>query len=328
MKLNYTFLAIVFITAAVFSYCVTADSKEDVAGTKVNQVLSKTDGSDKDGVNETIDPGKNGKASNLGKIDSTMGGAAQKDEVKVTERSDSESKKDSKKESLPLAREKCDFSSNRCTDDDKTLVACLRVPGNESPALSLLIQNMGKGSLSIAISAPDLVELEKKQIEIQENKDMEVKVSIKGVESGHLIILSAGHGNCTLNFRDQFMGMKKAGDPHDSSSSNSIFKLTLSKGFLFMAALLFLVISIFMSTKFGRKYFFSSKDPKYQKLDMELPISHGSKHETDENKGWEENWGDDWDDEETPITPSFPVTPSLSSQGMASRKFSKDGWKD
>ncbi|KAL3635686.1 hypothetical protein CASFOL_020233 [Castilleja foliolosa] len=303
MKLNYTFLVIVFIAAAVFSYCVTAESKEDVAGTIKNQVLSKTDDSSKDGVTDSADPvKKNGKATNLGKSDSTLDSAAQKGEVKVKEGSETESKKEG---SLPLAREKCDSSSNRCTDDDKTLVACLRVPGNESPALSLLIQNMGKDSLSIAISAPDLVQLEKKQIELQENKDTEVKVSIKGVESGYLIILSAGHGNCTLNFRDQFMGMKKASDPHDSLSFNNTLKLTVSK-----------------------KYIFSRKDPKYQKLEMELPISHGSKHELDENKSWDGNWGDDWDDEETPITPSFPVTPSLSSQGMASRKFSKDGWKD
>ncbi|GFP86720.1 hypothetical protein PHJA_000815800 [Phtheirospermum japonicum] len=328
MKLSYTFLAIVLIAAAVFSYCVTADSKEDVAGTKKNDVLSKTDDSNKDGVNQTVEPVKNGKANNLGKSDSKMDGAARKGEVKENEGSDTESKKESKKGSLPPAREKCDSSSNRCTDDDKTLVACLRVPGNESPALSLLIQNMGKASLNIAISAPDLVELEKKQIELQENKDTEVKVSIKGVESGHLIILSAGHGKCTLNFRDQFVGMKKSGDPHDSSSFSNIFKLTLSKGFLFTCALIFLVISVFVSTKFGRKYFFSRKDPKYQKLDMELPISHDSKHESDENKGWDDNWGDDWDDEETPTTPSFPVTPSLSSKGMASRKFSKEGWKD
>ncbi|KAK6158378.1 hypothetical protein DH2020_005692 [Rehmannia glutinosa] len=339
MKLNYTLLVIVLIASVIFSCPVTANSEEGVADTK-NLVLSKTNGSD-DRVNETVEPVKNGKTINLGKNDSKeqlesregeieqkkTDGGAQKNELKENEKSNPESKNEAKEGRLPLVREKCDSSSNRCTDDDKTLVACLRVPGNESPALSLLIQNMGKDSLSITISAPDLVQLEKKQIELQENKDTEIKVSIRGVESGHFIILTAGHGNCSLNFRDQFVGMKKAGDSNDSSYSYNIFNLTLSKGFLFLAALLLLVVSVFMSTKLGRKYF-ARKSPKYQKLDMELPVSHGSKLESGENEGWDDSWGDSWDDEEAPMTPSLPVTPSLSSKGIASRKFSKEGWKD
>ncbi|KAL6533585.1 hypothetical protein OROHE_013418 [Orobanche hederae] len=319
MKRNFAFLVIVLTAAAAFFHCVAADSKEDVAGTKT-QILSKTN----DRVNETADPVK---ANNSRKNDPiqqrNVDGGAQKGLLKENSESGSASKNEPKEGGMLSVREKCDSSSNRCTDDDKTFVACLRVPGNESPALSLLIQNMGKGSISIRISAPDLVQMEKNQIELQENKDTEVKVSIKGVESGHLIILSAGHGNCSLNFRDQFTGMKKVGE----SYFNSIFNLTLPKRFLFSAALLLLVVSVFMSTRLGRKYF-ARKDPKYQKLDMELPVSHGSKLESSVNEGWDNSWGDDWDDEETPITPSLPVTPSLSSQGMASRKFSKEGWKD
>ncbi|KAK6137295.1 hypothetical protein DH2020_028967 [Rehmannia glutinosa] len=362
MKLNYTLPVIVLIASVIFSCPVTANSEEGVAGTN-NLVLSKINGSN-DRVNETVEPVKNGKTSDLGKNDSKeqlesrereieqkkADGGAQKNELKENEKSNPKSKNEAKEGRLPLVREKCDSSSNRCTDDDKTLVACLRVPGNESPALSLLIQNMGKGSLSITISAPDLVQLEKKQIELQENKDTEpmleampsvpsgkcysestlsrlIKVSIRGVESGHFIILTAGHGNCSLNFRDQFVGMKKAGDSNDSSYSYNIFNLTLSKGFLFLVALLLLVVSVFMSTKLGRKYF-ARKSPKYQKLDMELPVSHGSKLESGENEGWDDSWGDSWDDEEAPMTPSLPVTPSLSSKGIASRKFSKEGWKD
>lgn len=54
----------------------------------------------------------------------------QRDERKDNEGSSSESKKELKKGRLPPVREKCDSSSKRCTDDDKTLVACLIVPGN------------------------------------------------------------------------------------------------------------------------------------------------------------------------------------------------------
>lgn len=81
-----------------------------------------------------------------------------------------------------------------------------------------------------------------------------------------------------------------------------------------------------MCTKLGRKYF-ARKGPKYEKLDTELPVSHGNKLEPDGNEGWDDSWGDSWDDEEAPKTPSLPVTPSISSKGMASRKF-KEGWKD
>lgn len=81
-----------------------------------------------------------------------------------------------------------------------------------------------------------------------------------------------------------------------------------------------------MCAKLGGKYF-ARKSPKYQKLDMDLPISHDSKLESGENEGWDDSWGDSWDDEEAPTTPSLPLTPSLSSKGLASRKF-KEGWKD
>ncbi|KAL6501757.1 hypothetical protein OROGR_026890 [Orobanche gracilis] len=315
MKLNFAFLVIVHIAAAALFYCVAANSKEGVTGT-ITQILSKSN----DRVNETDDPVK---ANNSGKNDPNqhrkVDVGAQKGLLKENRESGSASKNEPKEGGLLSVMEKCDSSSNRCTDDNKTFVACMRVPGNESPALSLLIQNTGKGSISIRISAPDIVQMEKKQIELQENKYTEVKVSIKGVESGHLIILSAGHGNCSLSFRDQFTGMKKIGE----SYFNSIFNLTLPKGFLFSAALLLLVVSVFTSTRLGRKYF-ARKDPKYQTLDMELPVSHGIKLESSGNAGWDNSWGDNWDDEETPITPSF--TPSLSSQGMASRKLSKEGW--
>lgn len=93
-----------------------------------------------------------------------------------------------------------------------------------------------------------------------------------------------------------------------------------------MAVLLIVVASVFMCAKVGIKYF-AKKGPKYQKLDMELTVSHGSKHELGANEGWDDSW-DSWDDEEAPKTPSLPLTPSLSSKGVGSRKFAKDGWKD
>ncbi|KAL0312468.1 UNVERIFIED_CONTAM: hypothetical protein Sradi_5646100 [Sesamum radiatum] len=288
MKINYALLVFLLI-ASVICYRVTADSEEAVAATK-NPVLSNTEGRN-DRVSDTVDPAKKGKASDSSKHNS----------------------------SEPLESKGGGMSRRRVNFAKLVTLA-------KSPALSLLIQNKGKVPLSITISAPDLVQLEKKQIELQENKDTEVKVSIQGVENGHFIVLTANHGNCSLNFTDQFISRKKVDHSYDSSYFN-IFKLTLSTGFLFLAALLIIVVSVFTCIKFGRKYF-ARKGPKYQKLDMELPISHGNKFEAGENDGWDESWGDSWDDEEVPKTPSLPVTPSLSSKGIAARKSSKEGWKD
>lgn len=58
---------------------------------------------------------------------------------------------------------------------------------------------------------------------------------------------------------------------------------------------------------------------------MDLPVS-GAASET--NDGWDENWDDRWDDEEAQKTPTLPATPNLSSKGLASRRLSKEGWKD
>lgn len=67
---------------------------------------------------------------------------------------------------------------------------------------------------------------------------------------------------------------------------------------------------------------------------MELPVSNTplvskSDQETGDD-GWNNNWGDDWGDgdEEQPNTPVLPLTPSVSSRGLAPRRLSKEGWKD
>lgn len=101
------------------------------------------DGSE-DRVNETADLTKTGNGVNLDNNVSKEqverkekeneerkgNGGDQRVEGKENEGSSSESKNESKKGRLAPVREKCDSSSNHCMDDDKTLVACLRVPGN------------------------------------------------------------------------------------------------------------------------------------------------------------------------------------------------------
>ncbi|XP_057802632.1 uncharacterized protein LOC131017908 isoform X2 [Salvia miltiorrhiza] len=313
MMINYTLLVILLVPAVISSR-VAADSEGEVAGSKSQVLVDGSDGRVKEKAALTKNVVKLDNNDPKEQID-----PKEKEELKKgdggdhrDEGSSSESKKESKEGRLLPVREKCDTSSNHCTDDDKTLVACLRVPGNESPSLSLLIQNKGKGPQSITISAPDSVQLERKQIELQENKDTEMKVSLRDVGNGHSIVLTAGHGNCILDLKDEFTSRKM--DDHTPSSSNLIIsRPTLFRGVVFLGGLVIVGVSIFMCSKSGRNYF-ARKDRKYQRLDMELPVSRG----TNPNDGWDNSWGDTWDDEEAPVT-SLPLTPTL--------KF-KEGWKD
>ncbi|XP_073051071.1 uncharacterized protein [Primulina eburnea] len=298
-KINSCLMLIVLV-APVVLYPVVAESK-------VIDVTSdtKAKGNGNGSVNPAVKPVKDGKDVHVNGNDlikqpeltegvnggeqKNTNGTVSKDDQKQNEGSDSKSDKGTEKVKNPV----CDSSSNRCTDDDKTLVACLRIPGNESPERSLLILNKGKGPLSVTLSAPDLVHLEKKKIHLQKNEVTELSVPVKGVGYGQFIVLTAGHGDCRLDISYQSINV---------------------------------TASVLMCVFLRRR---SAKKPlKYQMLDMELPVSHGSEQVAAPNEGWDDSWGDNWDDEEAPTTPSFPVTPSHSTKGIASRKYNKVGWKD
>ncbi|KAH7841776.1 hypothetical protein Vadar_034227 [Vaccinium darrowii] len=115
-----------------------------------------------------------------------------------------------------------------------------------------------------------------------------------------MIVLTAGNGNCSLDFRDL-------------TSLDSMKETDYT--------------SIWMCVSFKRRHFDSSAS-KYQKLEMELPVTGTGKVMSELNDGWDNNWDDDWDDEEAPKTPSMPLTPRLSSKGLAPRRLNKEGWKD
>ncbi|XP_073051072.1 uncharacterized protein [Primulina eburnea] len=175
-KINSCLMLIVLV-APVVLYPVVAESK-------VIDVTSdtKAKGNGNGSVNPAVKPVKDGKDVHVNGNDlikqpeltegvnggeqKNTNGTVSKDDQKQNEGSDSKSDKGTEKVKNPV----CDSSSNRCTDDDKTLVACLRIPGNESPERSLLILNKGKGPLSVTLSAPDLVHLEKKKIHLQKNE--------------------------------------------------------------------------------------------------------------------------------------------------------------
>ncbi|XVF10428.1 hypothetical protein REPUB_Repub07fG0182000 [Reevesia pubescens] len=203
-----------------------------------------------------------------------------------------------------------------CMDNNKRFAACLRVPGNESPDLSLLIQNKGNGPLKIKISAPAFVQLEETNVELQEKEDRKLKVSIKTSGTENLIVLKDGAGECNLDFKDFTMH-------YSVRSYVNFLSQTPTTTFIFVAAILILA-SGWMCMSF-RQRVLTRIGLKYQKLDMKLPVSGGAKPEPDVNDGWDNSWGDNWDDEEAPMTLSMPVTPTLSSKGLASRRLSKEG---
>ncbi|CAN0841010.1 hypothetical protein LINGRAHAP2_LOCUS3053 [Linum grandiflorum] len=233
--------------------------------------------------------------------------------------------------------EECD-PSNKCLIQDSNLVACIRVPGNDSPDLLLLIQNDGEVPVSVTILSPDFVQLEKKSIQLQQKEHKKVKVSINGKGRESSIVLKTGtSSSCSLDISDLIDDHHSGSGSIDNARGSTTY--TTSNLPLFLACFvgLSIVAGITISRRRKLSKNGSSSSSNYQRLDMDLPVSGvGNKLANQTDDGWDNSWGDGWDDdndggdEEMPKTPSaMPVTPSLSSKGLASRsRLSKDGWKD
>ncbi|XP_023746126.1 uncharacterized protein LOC111894280 [Lactuca sativa] len=231
----------------------------------------------------------------------------------------------------------CD-SSFKCTigNDDKNhgMVACLSVPGDESTEVSLLIQNKGKGLLVVDITAPEFVRLDKTNVQIQENDDQKVMVSIGDGKTEKFITLKTLKGSCDLDFMDFLTHnpMKKSNYMSRLTLTN-LFKRTPFVGVISLAFVV-VIVSVMACVTYQRRRLMMNNGgaaAKYQKLDAGLPVSGGPKMDFDQNQkdGWNDNWSDDWDDVEAPNTPStMPLTPSISSAGVSSRRVNKDAWKD
>uniref|UniRef100_A0A7N0RDA0 DUF7356 domain-containing protein n=1 Tax=Kalanchoe fedtschenkoi TaxID=63787 RepID=A0A7N0RDA0_KALFE len=246
-----------------------------------------------------------------------------KEGTKIDEGSSGGSTTDLKKEK-PLGEE-CDIS-NRCTDKENKLVACLRVPGNDAPGLSLLIQNKGKGTMVVKISVPKFVEVEKTSVEVKEKENQKVKVSFKKSGKGGDILLNTGTGHCSLDLKSLIANNNGGKEVVSLSKAKYLvfFTETKSLSFMFLALIVIIAsVGVWISIRRRRRVATVSS---YQKLDMELPISNAGQeivNASGVNDGWDNGWDDNWDDEEAPMSP-MPVTPSPSSKGLASRKLNKD----
>ncbi|CAH8381786.1 unnamed protein product [Eruca vesicaria subsp. sativa] len=230
--------------------------------------------------------------------------------------------------------EECD-PSYMCSDEQNLFLACLRVPGDDAPHLSLLIKNKAKTVLDLTITAPTFVRLETSKVHLLESQDTKVKVSIKkgGSNDSAIILTSSNGGHCSLDFKDLAAAAHDTGD-HDAVSVSRLSFLNISSRTLIVIAMIsFLVLSLVVIPVIYHVYRSKSQGKsKYQRLDMELPVSNNalvskSDQESGGDDGWNNNWGDDWGDgdEEQPV---MPLTPSVSSRGLAPRRLTKEGWKD
>ncbi|XP_039120531.1 uncharacterized protein LOC120256941 [Dioscorea cayenensis subsp. rotundata] len=231
---------------------------------------------------------------------------------------------DSKTEPLKNSYvEVCD-PMNQCNDEKNKLVACLRVPGEDSLSLSLLIQNKGSQSLTLNIIAPDFVSLGQSTVKILAKKDKKVSVYVKdGANEAVIQLKTETEEICTFRYGNTNSdAMKKT---EVSLLTRYIISAHVSFIYLIIGAAV-IIGAVWLCMKL-RRMNQPKDDHEYQKMEMGLPVSIGGKKEADDTDVWDKSWGDGWDDEEAPVTPSKPAS-TPSSKGLAPRRFNKDGWKD
>ncbi|CAA7410143.1 unnamed protein product [Spirodela intermedia] len=263
-----------------------------------------------------------GQGNGVLREDKVREGTKTKDEAgKGISAGDSSSKTAVAKEKSPV--EDCG-EKNGCTDTKNNFVACLKVPGNDSSGLTLLIVNKGIGSLTVNIQAPEHVSLEKSVV-LRVNERKTVKVSVKKGVGDESIILNSGDGRCELSFPELIPNSVKDGSGGASVPSSG--RLLSPAGLVYLAlAAVALAVVAWLLVKHRRAR--RSLRAGSRRLGGALPVS-GGEHGAAAgwNDGWEESWDDDDDDEETPRTPSKPLsTPSL--KRLAPRRSNRDSWKD
>ncbi|XP_062180462.1 uncharacterized protein LOC133884888 [Phragmites australis] len=253
------------------------------------------------------------------KDNSTEGSSIRRDEPinQSTDEDDNAKKSSQVRDFLqdPLIME-CD-PSHRCIIEKKKFIACLKVPGEDSLALSLLMDNKGTNPIDVSIAAPDYVTLAEDAVHVEANDHNETQVSFSISEAANNteIVLKVAGETCTINIHSAI-----------TRETGQVMRMRLTSTYTLVPVfVLFAVVGVCIKLWRTRK---QDGNPTYQKLDTaELPVSIGGKKEPDQSDKWDDNWGDDWDDVEAPLTPSKPM-PNPSSKGLAPRRSTKDGWKD
>uniref|UniRef100_A0A0D9WJZ9 DUF7356 domain-containing protein n=1 Tax=Leersia perrieri TaxID=77586 RepID=A0A0D9WJZ9_9ORYZ len=213
----------------------------------------------------------------------------------------------------PLIKE-CD-PLHRCVIENKKFIACLKVPGEDSLALSLLMDNKGMDPLDVRIATPEFVTSAEDTIHVKANDHNETQVTIFNNGAPNLaIVLRVAEETCNISIHRAI-----------ARETSRVMPMRLTSTYMLVPV--FVLIGAVVACVKLRRTGKQDGGPAYQKVDVaELPVSTGGKKEADQSDQWDDNWGDEWDDE-APLTPTRAM-PNLSSKGLASRRSTKDGWKD
>ncbi|KAF0927011.1 hypothetical protein E2562_029237 [Oryza meyeriana var. granulata] len=213
----------------------------------------------------------------------------------------------------PLIKE-CD-PSHRCVIENIKFIACLKVSGEDSLALSLLMDNKGMGPLDVGITTPEFITSAEDTVHVKANDHNETQVTIFNNGAPNMaIVLRVAQETCNISIHRAI-----------ARETSQVMPMRLTSTYMLVPV--FVLIGAVVAWIKLRRRGNQDGGPAYQKLDVaELPVSTGGKKEADHSDQWDDNWGDEWDDE-APLTPTRPM-PNLSSKGLASRRSTKDGWKD
>ncbi|TVU20259.1 hypothetical protein EJB05_36462 [Eragrostis curvula] len=212
---------------------------------------------------------KNDTTGNNKKDNSTEGTSVRRDEpIKEPRDKDSKATKSSPATDFlqdPLIME-CD-PSHRCIIEKNKFIACLKVPGEDSLALSLLMDNKGMNPIDASIMAPDYVTIAEDTVHIEANghNETQVSVSISDAANDTAIVLKVAEETCTINIHSAI-----------ARETGPVMRMRLTSTYTLVPVFILLaVVGVCIKLRKTRK---QEGGPAYQKLDTaELPVSIGGK---------------------------------------------------
>ncbi|KAI3952821.1 hypothetical protein MKX01_006864 [Papaver californicum] len=216
--------------------------------------------------------------------------------------------------------EKCSATSNKCTTDQKDMIACLLPIGLQE--FFLLVQNEGESNLEVNISVSASVKADLKELQIPKHRAKKISVSViaEGIST---ISLHAGSGECVLHTGVPVSSVPKGNYfptfpqmPSYTTLASPIY----GAYFLFLVALI--IGGSWACCKFGKREQQHGTGVPYQELEM----GSSSVVNVESADGWDNSWDDDWDEGEAVKSPGRQQTGNLSANGLTSRPPSKDEW--
>ncbi|RZC62971.1 hypothetical protein C5167_024720 [Papaver somniferum] len=217
--------------------------------------------------------------------------------------------------------EKCSAKSNKCTTEQKDMIACLLPIGLQE--FFLLVQNEGESNLEVNISVSASVKADLKELKIPKHRAKKTSVSViaEGIST---ISLHAGSGECVLHTGRPVSPKPKAN--YFRTITQMPFYTTLTQSPIYGAYFLFVVALVIGGSwaccKFGKRDQQHGTGVPYQELEM----TSSSVVNVESADGWDNSWDDDWDEGEAVRSPGRQQTGNLSANGLTSRPPGKDEW--